>query len=196
MDRVKNIFSCCDSFFVEQMIRRLEHIDEEEIKDYMNIRYLRVVNNLEKSSKRSSFWYYSLTGVITIGTILTSSLITVQDKFKNDQSMYWTVWGVSLSVTISNAVLKMLSLDKSHISRNIKLNQFKSEGSLYLTGTGIYDIENIDDRFKLFVSNIEKLKREMTLEEYLQNDDHHKDSSEQRRSSVIVSRPDAEVLGG
>lgn len=169
MNRIKEICCCGNEFFVEQLVRRLENIEEQEIKDYMQIRYLRVVNNLEKSSKSSSFWYYSLTGIITTGTILTSSLITVQDRSRNEDSIYWAVWTISLSVTISNAVLKMLGLDKTYISRNVKLNQFKSEGSLYLTKTGIYDIDDNEERFKLFVANIEKLKKEMTLDEYLQN---------------------------
>lgn len=185
MNRIKEICCCGDAFFVEQLVRRLEHIEEQEIKDYMQIRYLRVVNNLERSSKTSSFWYYTLTGIITVGTILTSSLITVQDRSKNEDSIYWAVWSISLSVTISNAVLKMLGLDKSYISRNIKLNQFKSEGSLYLTKTGIYDIENNEERFKLFVANIEKLKREMTLDEYLQNEDTRNDSIHERRRSTL-----------
>jgi hypothetical protein len=184
MNRIKEICCCGDAFFVEQLIKRLEHIEEQEIKDYMKIRYLRVVNNLEKSSKISSFWYYTLTGIITVGTILTSSLITVQDRSKNDNAIYWSVWSISLSVTLSNAILKMLGLDKSHISRNIKLNQFKSEGSLYLSKTGIYDINNNDERFKLFVANIEKLKREMILDEYLQNEDQRNDATERRRSTL------------
>ena len=189
MSRIRNI--CCgDGFFVDQLIRSLENIEEQEIKDYMRIRYLRVVNNLEKSSKNSSFLYYTFTGIVTVGTILTSSLITIQDKSPDNNSIYWSVWSISLSVTLSNAILKMLGLDKTYISRNIKLNQFKSEGSLYLTKTGLYDIDNDEERFKLFVSNIEKLKREMTLDEYLQNESKS-ENNERRRSVIYRSRSES-----
>lgn len=184
MNYVKEICCCNDSFFVEQMIKKLDNIEEEEIKDYMRIRYLHLINILENSSKNSSFWYFSLSGIITIGTILTSSLITVQDRSKNDDSIYWAVWTISLTVTISNAIIKMLSLDKTYISRNIRLNQFKSEGSMYLTKTGVYNIEDSAERFKLFVSNVEKLKREMTLNEYLQNEHQN---TEGRRTPVPLT---------
>lgn len=171
-------FCCKDSYFIRENNKRLKDVQDLEIKDYMKIRYLRVVDNLEKSSKSSSFLYHTLTGIVTAGTILTSSLITVQDKSRNNEGVYWGVWSISLSVTLSNAIIKMWALDKSYISRNIKLNQFKSEGSLYFSKAGIYNIEDDKERFKLFVSNIEKLKKEMIMDEYLQNDNHVRDSTE------------------
>jgi len=175
---LRDLFCCKDSYFVYENSQKLESISDQEIRDYMKIRYLRVVKNLERASKNSSFLYYALTSIVTFGTILTSSLITVQDRAQHDEGIYWGVWSISLSVTLSNATIKMLGLDKSYISRNIKLNQFKSEGSLYFSKTGIYNIQDDNERFKLFVSNIEKLKREMIMDEYLQNDDRRRDSTE------------------
>ena len=184
MGYLLDMICCKESFFVQENMKRLDSIENEEVYDYMKIRYLRVVGNLEKASKSSSFLYNLLTGIVTIGTILTSSLITVQDKSKSDEGIYWGVWSISLSVTLSNAMIKMLSLDKSYISRNIKLNQFKSEGSMYFSKTGTYNVEDEMERFRLFVSNVEKLKRDMIMDEYLQNEERRRDNIHDNVTSI------------
>lgn len=181
------------SYFVEKYHKKVNKLTDDDMKDYMNIRYLRVVSKLEESTKRTTFLYHSLSFVITVGSILVPALISVQDKTTNPVSdederqehsnnIFWSVWGISLGVTVSNAVIKLLSLDKSFITRNIKLNQFKSEGVLYFSKAGIYATANEKERFRLFVSNIEKLKRDQVLEEFTQNQEELE--SNQPRASV------------
>ena len=185
------------SFFVDKFKHRVKALEDEEKKDYLNIRYLRVVSKLEESTKRTTFLYHSLSFVITVGSILVPALISVQDKSTNavandnqiqehSNNIFWSVWGISLGVTVSNAVIKLLSLDKSYITRNIKLNQFKSEGMLYFSKAGIYANENDNERFRIFVSNIEKLKRDQILEEFTQNQEDLESSINVHTRSGIV----------
>ena len=46
----------------------------------INMRYLRLVKNLEESTKRSALFYYVFSSVVTTGSILVPSLIAIQDK--------------------------------------------------------------------------------------------------------------------
>ena len=75
----------------------------------------------------------------------------------------------------SNAIIKLFHLDKFYVTRNIRLNQFKSEGIFFLTKVPPYDNMSDQENFKLFVKNIEKLKREHILEEYTQNREENED---------------------
>ena len=166
-----------NSYFIIQINKLSESITNTEIKTYIDVRYKRMVKRLEESTKRSSFWYYTFSSVITVGSIVVPSLISVQDKtFTHDaneeerathsNNIYWAVWGISISVTISNAVIKLLGLDKTYITRNLRLNQFKSEGLMFLTKSGDYSIPDEDERFRVFVKNIEKIRKDQILEEY------------------------------
>ena len=78
------------------------------------------------------------------------------------------MWSISVSVTMSNAIIKLFNIDKNYITRNIKLDKFKSEGSTYLSQTDKYNIEDDKERFEEFVKNIEALKKQQIMEEFTQ----------------------------
>lgn len=166
-----------NSYFANQLddyARRLRDGDE---KRFFKMRFNRMIRRLEESTKRSSFWYYLLSSTVTIGSIIVPSLISIQDKsFDSDadqksleqhaNNIYWSIWAISISVTLSNAFIKLLSLDKTYITRNLRLNQFKSEIMKYLTSADIYNINDASVRFRTLVKNIEMIKRQQVLEEY------------------------------
>ena len=167
------------SFFIDNFKRAVSDYSEEK-KNYITFRYLRVVRNLEMATKRSAFWYYTLSGIITIGSIMTPALISVQGRptdfdsteeeaKKHANNVYWSVWVISLAVTCSNAIIKLIDLDKTYITRNIRVNQLRSEGCMYLSKSGIYKISDDEVRFKEFVNNIEKIKNHQIVEEYTQH---------------------------
>jgi len=147
-------------------------------KRILKARYINIVNNLEVSSKRASFWYLAFSYITTIGSIIVPALISVQDKtfdFNSTESgrqehqnnVYWASWGVSLTVTLSNALLKLLSLDKIHITRKLRSSHLKSEGWLYLELAGDYTRFRTHQRaFIYFCNKIEKIKSEQIKEEY------------------------------
>jgi hypothetical protein len=151
------------SFFVDNLRPKIIEIEDERKRDYLNIRYLRVVKRLEAVTKRTSMLYYLFSLNVTVGSLLIPPLLSVEED------TFWGIFSISLLVSGSNAIIKLFHLDKTYVTRNIRLNQFKSEGMLYLSKSGIYNIVNDDERFRLFVKNIEKFKREQIMEEYTQN---------------------------
>jgi len=169
-------------------------ISEEE-RVYMRLRYLRTLAKLDESTKRCGFWYTCLGSVVTVGSLIVPALISVQDrpvhsdadtedKAQHENNVYWTVWGISLAVTAANAIIKMLQLDKTYITRNIRLNQLKSEGTHYLACSGVYrHCATRQERFILFTENVERIKAEQTLEEFT----HQRSGNELAAAPLIMS---------
>ena len=87
-------------------------------KQILRNRYINLVNSLEVASKRSSFWFTTLNTLTTVGSIIVPALISVQDRtfqvnasdhdqVTHENNIYWASWGVSLMVTLSNALLRL-----------------------------------------------------------------------------------------
>lgn len=166
-----------NSYFANQLDDYARKLRDGDEKRFFKMRFNRMIRRLEESTKRSSFWYYLLSGMVTVGSIVVPSLISIQDKTfdteadqdsleQHANNIYWSIWAISISVTLSNAFIKLLSLDKTYITRNLRLNQFKGEIMKYLTSSDIYNIADTEVRFRTLVRNIEMIKRQQILEEY------------------------------
>ena len=166
------------SYFVENF-KTVTRDYEDEKRDFIQFRYLRLVKNLEQSTKRSGFFYYLFSTIITVVSILVPSLITIQDKTvqqdptdeereKHRNTIYWIVWTLSIIVTLSNAFIKLLRLDQTYISRNLRLNQLRSEGVLYLNSINEYECGD-NEKFRKFIKNVEKIKNSQMQQEFTQN---------------------------
>ena len=193
------------TFFTEEFqayINAHSNDISEEERVYMKMRYLRTLAKLDESTKRCGFWYTGLGSVVTVGSLIVPALISVQDrpvqsnadtedKAQHENNVYWTVWGISLAVTASNAIIKMLQLDKTYITRNIRLNQLKSEGTRYLACSGAYaQCATRQERFRLFTDNVERIKAEQTLEEFT----HQRSGNELAASQLVTGGyPDTQV---
>lgn len=176
---------CGHSYFLDHLSNYISELpdNKKQEKIYFSYRFNRMIKRLEESSKRSSLWYYSLSSLVTIGSIVVPPLISVQDKMHDNEDyrtgIYWSVWSISLSVTLSNAFIKLMSLDRTYITRNIRLNQFKSEAMKYITNTGKYKTMEESNKFTTFVRVIETFRQQQIYEEYTnQNNDNHKEESE------------------
>lgn len=167
------------SYFVENFRQMSSDLDEIQ-RNFINMRYLRMIKNLEESTKRSGFFYYTFSMIVTVGSVIVPSFISIQDrsfKYNADQSeltehsnnIYWAVWGISLSVTLSNGFIKLLRLDQTYISRNLRLNQLRSEGMTFITGTDEYSRLTPTQRFNRFTVAVEKLKSLQMQQEFIQN---------------------------
>ena len=179
------------SYFVENFRAMCANLDDDK-RNFINIRYLRLIKNLEESTKRSGFFYYVFSGLVTTGSILVPSFISIQDrafnhdadeteKTEHSNNIYWSVWGISVVVTFSNAFIKLLRLDQTYISRNLRLNQLRSEGLLYITKTGDYSIDDDEERFCNFVRSIEKLKNLQMHQEFTQNGEFERGTAQTRQ---------------
>lgn len=185
------------SYFTENFLHMCDELSQSQ-KKFIKVRYIRLLKNLDQSTKRSALFYYIFSGLVTSGSIIVPSLISIQDRaFDPDadetersdhaNNIYWTVWGISIMVTFSNAFIKLLRLDQTYISRNLRLNQLKSEGILFVTKTGDYNIQNVNDRFNKFVDCIEKLKNLQMHQEFIQNAEFERNPGQGRvRNETFV----------
>ena len=154
---------------------------DERSKDILRERYVNMVDKLEISAKRASFWFLTLSSITTVGSIIVPALISIQDKTfeidsdetekeQHENNIYWTSWGISLTVTISNALVRLFNFDKTAITRKLRMNHLKSEGWLFLELSGDYSqFDNNQDAFQTFCNNIERIKTEQIEEEYTFN---------------------------
>ena len=150
----------------------------EMSKEILRKRYINLVNALEVGSKRSAFWFTTFNLITTVGSIIVPALLSIQDRTfqvnatdqdqdTHENGIYWATWGVSLTVTLSNALLRLFSLDKTYITRKLKSNHLKSEGWLFLELAGEYsNFDSHQDAFIYFCNQIEKIKTEQITEEY------------------------------
>lgn len=176
------------SYFVENFRSICSRLETQQ-RNFINLRYLRLIKNLEETTKRSAFFYYIFSSLVTTGSILVPSLISIQnrsfnhdateeEKSEHSNNIYWTVWGISIVVTFSNAFIKLLRLDQTYISRNLRLNQLRSEGILFITSTAEYNGLSQEAKFKKFVDSIEKIKNLQMHQEFTQNSDFDRSSRE------------------
>lgn len=183
------------SYFVKNFREITSNLGDVE-RNFINIRYLRLVKNLEETTKRSAFFYYILSAIVSTGSIMVPSIIAIQDRtFKHNSSeeeldehsnnIYWAVWSISLSVTFANAFIKLLRLDQTYISRSLRLNQLRSEGLMYTSRIGDYVSDDPADCFKKFVANIEKIKNLQMHQEYTQNSEIHRE----RTNTLLTPQP-------
>lgn len=147
-------------------------------KQILRNRYINLVNSLEVKSKRSGFWYSALNTFTTVGSIIVPALLSVQDRtftsnatnqdqMNHEHNIYWATWSISLLVTLSNAMLRLFSLDKTYITRKLKSSHLKSEGWLFLELAGEYSVYRTHrEGFVHFCNQIEKIKTEQITEEY------------------------------
>lgn len=191
------------SYFIQNFRAITTNLTDVE-RNFINLRYLRLVKNLEETTKRSAFFYYLFSAIVTSGSIVVPSLISIQDRaFKHDatedeqdshsNNIYWTVWGISLAVTFSNAFIKLLRLDQTFISRNLRLNQLRSEGIMFISGIGEYANDDEGDCFRRFVANIEKIKNLQMHQEFTQNGEIHRENTNLVTSKLPAQRVTAET---
>ena len=175
------------SFYADQFQAHVDELDNEAVtpeeRVFLRARYLRSLRQLDQSAKRVTFWFYGLSSIVTVGSLLVPALISVQDRptdsdasdvdrRNHENQVYWAVWGLSVAVTTANAIIKLMQLDRTSVTRVLRLNQLKGEGSLYLTGAGEYALAaSPRERFRRFAANVERIKREQVLEEYTQHRD-------------------------
>ena len=161
-----------------QLVSMEDNKLDDMSKQILRNRYINLVNAMEVASKRSSFWYSAFNVMTTTGSIIVPALLSVQDRTfqtnatdqdqdNHENGIYWATWGVSLMVTLSNALLRLFSLDKTYITRKIKSNHLKSEGWLFLELAGDYsNYDSHQNGFIHFCNQIEKIKTEQIIEEY------------------------------
>ena len=165
------------SKFAKRFDRVLDDVDENSLssnnKLILQERFIPMVNTMIVESIRSSIFYILLQTTTTIGSIFVPALLSAEEKniFYNAteqqeveyaHNLYWTIWGISLAVTLSNAINQLSNMDKKYIMRKINVSQMKKEGWSFLQKSGSiynkYRNKKHDDFINIFWERIEKLR--------------------------------------
>ena len=155
------------SKFAKRFDRILEETDSDSLSNFnksiMKERYIPMVNAMIIESIKSNIFFSILQSTITFGSILVPALLSTEQKsiFYNatteqdiqyHHNLYWIIWGISLAVTLSNAVVQLTNMDKKYIMRHINVSHMKKEGWLFLQKSGKIYGQYINEKHDVFVN--------------------------------------------
>ena len=169
------MLSCFSSGYDNKFRNIIKHIDLGETqRKLMLSRFLSEVNLYDKKARIAEFFYIFFSLIITIGSVVLPALLSIQNlDFSDDEEVdskyrervYWITWSLSLLISISNALIQLLSLNKQYTSYiNVRENM-SSEGWKYLGLCDDYNQGNHKNNFTRFIEKIEEIKNEQTKKE-------------------------------
>ena len=143
-------------------------------------RYIKVVESMDIKTKNTSNIYHILSLLITVGSILVPSLLSIQEKpFKYTEiegegtieeqahNVFWVTFVISLIVSMANGIIKLFSIDQTYIIRHLRYNDLRREGWLFFLLAGPYlKYSNHKKAIRAFIYNIEKIKTNQLKEEF------------------------------
>ena len=177
---------CCklykDRDDIESM---LEGIDLPDIqKQHIQSRYINILENFKKRTRKYSSMFYVGHFVITVGSLFVPALLSIQNasstvSFANGFTIpvYIITFVVSLLVTIFNGILTLFKIDKKYYFLNTITEKLRSEGWQFLGLTGRYSgrLNNVTpthtNQFLYFTLEIERIKMAQVQEEFYKTDD-------------------------
>jgi len=149
-------------------------------------RFLSLLQEYTHRSRLYSNAFHTLRIIISVGSLIVPALLSVQftggssstgqDQTKQvttSTAVYWVVWVLSLCVTISNAVMTLMKIDKKYYTLHTTLHQIVSEGWLYIELSGKYsgfktpsDIPTHANQYVFFCQTLEKIRMKQVSDEY------------------------------
>ena len=170
------------SKFAKRFNRVIDDTDISSLSEHNKLllreRYVTMVNTSISESIRSSAYYFILQTTTTVGSILVPALLsaeesnlffnsTASDEVEYTHHIYWSIWGVSLAVTLCNAITQLTSMDKKYMMRKINVSLMKKEGWLFLQKSGViygkYKHKLHNDIISLFWDRVEKLRFDQVI---------------------------------
>jgi len=159
-------------------------------------RFVSLLREYTFRSKRYSNAFHTLRIIISVGSLIVPALLSVQftggssstgqDQTKQvttSTAVYWVVWVLSLCVTISNAVMTLMKIDKKYYTLHTTLHQIVSEGWLYIELSGKYsgfktpsDTPTHANQYVFFCQTLEKIRMKQVSEEYYKLNDSQQNS--------------------
>ena len=154
-------------------------------------RFLSLLQEYTYRSKRYSNAFHTLRIIISVGSLIVPALLSVQftggssstsqtasNQVTTSTTVYWVVWVLSLCVTISNALMTLMKIDKKYYTLHTTLHQIVSEGWLYIELSGKYsgfktpsDIPTHANQYVYFCQTLEKIRMKQVAEEYYKLND-------------------------
>jgi hypothetical protein len=174
---------------LKDIIQTLDLTENE--KFIINCRYNELYDRYNKLSKWYGIYFNYGRMFITFGSISISSLLSI-NHIDNQYTLFWLTWTISLLVSIINAYIALLKIDKKYYSSNATLEQLNSEVWQYVSLCGKYsgfytrESPNHSNQFKFFLNNIEKLQMRYIEEQYVKvSDESHVNKNNNTESTVV-----------
>jgi hypothetical protein len=132
-------------------------------KDIIKHRYIDVVTHAENDYRRTCIMFILLTNIISIAGVFITGLISL-DRLEiiNENAgtaLFWIVWSLSISLTLSNKWLYSFNIHKKYVLNVTTLEKFYTEGWSFVSGIDRYkNLSDYNARFKLFCTRVERIK--------------------------------------
>ena len=166
-------------------------------------RFISLLEEYTFRSNRYSRAFHSLRLIISVGSLIVPALLSVQftggssstgsSSTEVSVSVYWVVWVLSLCVTISNAVMTLMKIDKKYYTLHTTLHQIVSEGWLYIELSGKYSGYNTpgeapthDNQFVYFCHSLEKIRMKQVGDEYYKLPDANQQNAKVNEGSQLI----------
>jgi len=176
-------------------------------KSSIKYRFISLLDEYTFRSKRYSRAFHSLRIIISVGSLIVPALLSVQFTGGSSSSssgsttavsttVYWIVWVLSLFVTISNALMNLLKIDKKYYTLHTTLHQIVSEGWLYIELSGKYsgyktpgEAPTHDNQYVFFGQSLEKIRMKQIGEEYYKLNEANNTSQPSDGDKLIPPTP-------
>jgi len=165
---LKYLFSSCGMIFAPSFKSRFSKLlDAMPLsrfeKDIIKHRYIDVVTAAENDYRRTCIMFILLTNIISIAGVFITGLVSLDrlDMISSDAStaLFWVVWSLSISLTLSNKWLYSFNIHKKYVLNVTTLEKFYTEGWCFVSGIDRYkNLTDYNARFKLFCTRVERIK--------------------------------------
>jgi hypothetical protein len=166
-------------------------------------RFISLLEEYTFRSNRYSKAFHSLRIIISVGSLIVPALLSVQftggssssgsSSANVSTSVYWVVWVLSLCVTISNAVMTLMKIDKKYYTLHTTLHQIVSEGWLYIELSGKYsgyntpgDAPTHENQYVYFCHSLEKIRMKQVGDEYYKLTDANQQNAKVNEGNQLI----------
>jgi hypothetical protein len=141
-------------------------------------RFISLLQEYTERANKYSVTFHSLRIIISVGSLIVPAILSVQIDSSNQSTVYstniyWIVWVLSLCVTISNALMTLMKIDKKYYILHTTLHHIISEGWLYIELSGKYSgfktpgqIPTHQNQYVYFCHSLEKTRMKQVEDEY------------------------------
>jgi hypothetical protein len=125
-------------------------------------RFLNLYRKYRKKHKYTNIYHNSSRIIVSMGSIIIPALLTLDNEISErsltSQSIYYTTFGISMLVTLTNAISELTQISKKYYTYATMKDSLETEGWSFMSLSGKY--KNYTDHtecWRRFVHKIEKL---------------------------------------
>jgi len=176
----KEYSECCEMSTCCKKLLEFE-ADAEALIDMMPVcayrkqilirRYAHDIADYERSKDCMKFSFRLFQMIVTIGSILVPSLLSIQMtehvKTNYEVEINLGVWVISIVVSICNGIINLFKLDELYYNLGITLEKLKTIWYQYISLSGPFTNTTHDDSFHIFINMMEEIIMTQKFQEYI-----------------------------